>query len=153
LGLMTQTSIDANDGGRFAFDHVPPGDYTVRVALGCNPYGCWRPSEVTVADSDENVVVCLQGEGGTPTPTLTACPARTPGISGEWPGPCTDQPCGLGCGCEACPACGDGEVIGPSANACECIADPGQQTPTPTATSTPLAVGTVTSCPGDCDDD
>ena len=32
LGWTTQTSIDAIDGGRFVFEHVPPGDYTVRVA-------------------------------------------------------------------------------------------------------------------------
>jgi hypothetical protein len=92
-----------------------------------------------------------QSEGASPTPTV--CPARTPCAYGEHPRPCADQPCELGCGCEPCPTCGEGEVLSTSANSCECVVEGTQQTPTPTPTPSPPALPTASSCPGDCDSD
>lgn len=45
------------DGGEFAFDSVPPGDYTVHVD-SCNPYGCWPPQPVHVEANDVQVALC-----------------------------------------------------------------------------------------------
>lgn len=56
LGRSTVTSTGP-DGGLFAFDSVPPGDYTVHID-SCNPYGCWPPRPVHVGGSDASVGLC-----------------------------------------------------------------------------------------------
>lgn len=113
LGLSTDTSV-GSDGGFFEFSNVPPGDYVLRVAQGCNPFGCWIDTPVQVVDAPVDVEICMDeltpvfsptpsrtgSLSPTPTRVPTACPRLTACPHGEQPRPC-DQPCGLHCGCEA----------------------------------------------------
>jgi hypothetical protein len=63
LGWTTQTDLV---GGNFSFGDVPPGDYTLMVLQGCNPFGCWDPQPVHVQDADVQLTICPQriGPGG-----------------------------------------------------------------------------------------
>jgi hypothetical protein len=163
LGLTTETDSNAFLGGMFAFEHVPAGDYTLRVQDECGPCGpqgcpphpiCWAPAEVTVDTGDVHVAIC-RGGGTEPTPTPTVCPVKTPCAMGEQPRLCVDQPCGLGCGCEACPRCNPGQMPVSRVHLCECVADPAYISPTPTATPSATVQPTSTLPPplyhGDCD--
>jgi hypothetical protein len=150
LGWTTQTSLGP-DGGLFEFDPVPPGDYTLTVTPGCNPFGCWRDTPVPVTGEHARVEICMDAPTPavpptptrTPTPTPDPCPVRpTPCPIGEQPRPC-DDPCGLHCGCDACPPCEDGEVEAHQWNLCRCT-DAGELT-TPTPANT--------QCVGDCNGD
>lgn len=154
LNITTTTSVDA---GRFAFRDVPPGDYTLRVLEGCNPFGCWEVEPVRVGSDNVDLTVCMTAIGPDPSPTptptagpsatFTVCPIKTPCVLGERPQYCEER-CGVGCGCEQCPDCPDGFVSAPLLNACECIPDP-NVTPPPTPTRTMTSCPTVTplSCP------
>src|SRR5262245_54359878 len=44
-------------GPRACFADVPPGVYTIRASCGSNPFGCPRPTRITVVDSDVEVFV------------------------------------------------------------------------------------------------
>jgi len=44
-------------GPEACFPDVPPGDYIVAATCGSNPFGCPRPTHVTVVDSDVHVVL------------------------------------------------------------------------------------------------
>ena len=44
--------------GNFAFDDVPPGDYTLTVTPACTSFACWAPQPITVSDADVSVVLC-----------------------------------------------------------------------------------------------
>ena len=64
------------DASRFVyvFSDVVPGNYILRED-GCNPFGCWLDTPVTVADQD--VAVSIQQLGPQPSgplPTLTPTP-------------------------------------------------------------------------------
>lgn len=156
-GWSTQTSVDANDGGRFAFYGVLPGVYTVRVVPGCNPYGCWNPEPLQVEAGDVDVSLCMSpiDPNATPTPTptvypgpsrtVTVCPVKTPCIIGEQPLHCAER-CDLGCGCEPCPECPEGKVSAPRLNVCECVPDP-NVTPGPTSTPGNCFFPTPPLCP------
>jgi len=60
LGLTTETQIGPDPGvaGTFFVENVPPGEYTLTIPLGCNPYGCWPPTPVKVVDHDVDVQIC-----------------------------------------------------------------------------------------------
>jgi hypothetical protein len=155
LGLVTQTSNATVDGGTFAFSNVPIGDYTVRVAQGCSPLGgCWAVTPLRVDDSDVTVRICMDRVEPPPIPTPTACPVSTPCPLGHHPRPCTAEPCGLGCGCEACLPCAEGEILAPHSNRCDCVSGPIDPTPTPTPSPQPSDTEPAVSiCAGDCNDD
>ncbi len=157
LNLTTTTSSDAVGGGRFAFRDVPPGDYTIRVAEGCNPFGCWEVDPVRVGSDNVDLAVCMTATGPSPSPTatptagpsatFTVCPVKTPCVLGERPQFCEEH-CGVGCGCEQCPECPAGFISEPRVNACECIPDPDvTPPPTPTRTSLPCLFPTPPLCP------
>jgi hypothetical protein len=54
----------ADDAGAFAFDGVPPGDYTVVTADGCGAFQCWPQQAVELVDQDVDVSVCPQRLAG-----------------------------------------------------------------------------------------
>ena len=58
--------------GEFHFENIPPGDYTLSVVQGCNPFGCWPSVAVTVTDQDVFVHMDLN-PAPTPTPTPNVC--------------------------------------------------------------------------------
>jgi hypothetical protein len=60
LGLTTETSLQ--DGG-FAFERVPSGANVLTVSPRCNPYGCYEPVQVIVADAD--VILTVRPSGRT----------------------------------------------------------------------------------------
>lgn len=66
LGLTTRTAIGPDPGvaGTFAFDDVPPGDYTLTISPSCNPSGCWPPTPVRVVDRDVEVLICNSARCG-----------------------------------------------------------------------------------------
>ena len=72
LGLTTPT--DLLPGGDFSFTNIPNGIYTVRVP-GCNPFGCWVDTPVTVNGADVFAQLCMVTL--TPTPTVTPIPVPT----------------------------------------------------------------------------
>jgi subtilisin-like proprotein convertase family protein len=81
LGLSTQTGIgpDPSEAGLFVFHNVPPGNYTLTVSPGCNPYGCWPETPVSVMSSDVSVPsICPVAFSPTPTPTTTMTSTATP---------------------------------------------------------------------------
>lgn len=81
LGFSTVTELSA---GEFSFPNVPPGEYTLNVSPGCNPFGCWPPTAVTVTDQDVFVSVCpLALETPTSTPTATPTPTTPPVCAGD----------------------------------------------------------------------
>lgn len=122
--------------------------YSITVAAtGYVPFSIMYWASSTF--SNLTVALAVEGDGGEPTPTV--CPVATPCILGERPHPCADAPCGLGCGCEPCPPCGDGEIRGPRIHACECMPEPGATPPTPTATPFVVPTPTLAPCAGDCD--
>ena len=47
-----------SSSGDFAFDGVPPGNYTLTVEPACTRFACWAPHPITVGDSDVSVVLC-----------------------------------------------------------------------------------------------
>jgi hypothetical protein len=156
LALTAETSVGP-DGGVFEFVDVPPGEYVLRVSPRCNPFGCWRPTRIQVVDSFVRVDVCMDEltpavpptPTQTRTPTVPICPERTPCVLGDKPREqgCTPDGCGLGCGCEPCPACSSGEVLAPRFNVCECVPnDVTDPTPRPTPTGTPCPVQTPPIC-------
>lgn len=64
---VTLAPLDAVAVGPLAcFSNVPPGDYIVRASCGANPFGCPRPTHVTVVDSDVSVHV----------PAVSPCPGH-----------------------------------------------------------------------------
>lgn len=100
LNLITRTSGDALDGGRFAFHDVPPGHYTIRVLSGCIPGGCWEVKRVRVDSSDVAVRICLTSvEPELPTPTATPdlgeTPPRQPGDADTSSSPNSGGGCSL----------------------------------------------------------
>jgi hypothetical protein len=153
LNLTTQTNVAE---GRFAFTDVPPGNYTIRVVNGCNPFGCWNEQPVHVDANDLDFTICMTATGPTPSPTptptagpsatFTVCPVRTPCVLGERPKFCEER-CGIGCGCEACPACAPGEVPANGPNFCECVPENGGPTATPTRTPNLCLFPTPPLCP------
>jgi len=54
----------ADDAGEFAFDGVPPGDYTVVAADGCGVFQCWPQQAVEVVDQDVALTLCPQRLAG-----------------------------------------------------------------------------------------
>ncbi len=86
LGLSTTTSL-LPDGGEFVFESVPPGNYTLTVSNGCNPFGCWQDTPVEVGDRDVRVNVCMRGPA---SPTATPCGHPTPCGPGD---PCPPDSC------------------------------------------------------------
>jgi hypothetical protein len=69
LGWTAQTALG---GGDFAFEGVPPGDYTLRVPTGCNPFGCWPQQAIHVGNEDVSVALC-------PVRQTVACPGDCDG--------------------------------------------------------------------------
>jgi hypothetical protein len=57
-------TAQADETGAFAFDGVPPGDYTVALADGCGTFQCWSPYDVRVADQDVTLTLCPQRLAG-----------------------------------------------------------------------------------------
>jgi hypothetical protein len=51
----------------FHFENIPPGDYTLYVVSGCNPFGCWPSVHVSIVDHDVFVSMDLRPLS-TPTP-------------------------------------------------------------------------------------
>lgn len=146
LGLSTQTTVGV-DGGLFAFEAVPPGNYTLTVSPACNPFGCWRETPVVVTDEFVQTAVCMDG----PAPAVPPTPTRTPTPHCLFPTPplcpigqepdCITGECVVGCGCKPCEPCPHGQVYSGTLNRCDCVSVP------PTPTSTPCPGPVLTPCP------
>jgi hypothetical protein len=54
-GRTARTDLAA---GEFAFDGVSPGDYSLTVAQGCNPFGCWPARDIRVGSEDLFLTLC-----------------------------------------------------------------------------------------------
>ncbi len=120
IGLSADSSID---GGEFSFSDVPPGDYVVSVA-GCNPFGCWRGSPISVVDGDVQTAVCMNEPTPTPEPvfTFTPCATATPPLCELGEGlRCTADSCGGRCECFACEPCPAGQLPTDVPSSCECF--------------------------------
>ena len=67
--------------GVHCFDDVPSGTYTLVVSPTCNPFGCWEPTTLVVADRDVlDFVVPSRPFSPTPgpgTPSVTPTPPAT----------------------------------------------------------------------------
>lgn len=78
LGLATTSNPCC---GGFVFENVPNGNYTLRVD-GCNPFGCWKPTQITVANDDVlGVRIGMNGPTATPTRTSTATTTPDPTVT------------------------------------------------------------------------
>lgn len=64
----------------FEFPNVPPGNYIIREG-GCNPFGCWLDTPVSVIDGDVQVVVNQIGPTPRRAPTVT--PTALPSCLGD----------------------------------------------------------------------
>lgn len=85
LGITSTLGSDR----QFHFEGIPPGDYTLTVVQGCNPFGCWPPVHVSL--TDEDIFVDMELVAPTPTPTPNAGGVfRIDGCVNEFPG----NPCG-----------------------------------------------------------
>lgn len=60
LGWTART----DEHGEFAFDGVPPGDYTLDVQPACGPFQCWPPRSVSVGEQDVDLDLCPQRLAG-----------------------------------------------------------------------------------------
>jgi hypothetical protein len=57
--------VQSDESGAFAFDGVPPGDYTLAVAEGCGNFQCYPAQSVHVGEDDVAMTLCptrLAGE-------------------------------------------------------------------------------------------
>jgi hypothetical protein len=51
-------TVMSGDDGEFAFDGVPPGDYTLSVASGCGRFQCWSQQAIHVDTQDVDMTLC-----------------------------------------------------------------------------------------------
>jgi hypothetical protein len=57
-GLRTRTGTGIDP--QYCFDSVPQGAYELSVADQCNPFGCWPPVTVQLADTDLYVFLPIE---------------------------------------------------------------------------------------------
>ena len=82
LPLARETTTSLVDGS-FALFNVPNGTYSIVVSPSCNPFGCYEPTPVTVADADVNVLVAPAALTPTPMATATETPTVMPTAFGD----------------------------------------------------------------------
>jgi hypothetical protein len=61
----TRARIGTGIDPHFCFEQLKPGSYVVTVAEQCNPFGCWPPVDVELADENLSVFLSIEPR---PTP-------------------------------------------------------------------------------------